>query len=153
MTTKAPSDSDRSCPATAYVTVTSPASPTSWNTKIRQCQQERKSRDEIFLSMDVASVGLNHVFPLCQLFGGRWRITALFLNWQPCIFKITQWFVKENHNPQESVWWFSSSRNTRISKTRVARFPSDSGAWLRGLIIIVCQAPGKSGRLWAARPG
>lgn len=34
--------------------------------------------------MDAAPVGLNLVFPLCQR---ERRNAALFLNWQPCIFK------------------------------------------------------------------
>lgn len=50
---------------------------TSGNREIRLCHQEGD-----FLSMDAASVGLNVIFPLSQLFGGS-EETALFLKWQP----------------------------------------------------------------------
>lgn len=52
---------------------------TSQNWEIRLCQKEGAWSQD-FLSMDAASVGLNHVFPLCQLFwgvkklhGGLWK--------------------------------------------------------------------------------
>lgn len=122
---KALSDGYISCLVTNDVIVTSPTSRHSESRQIRLCQQE--GRLEVFSLSG---------WSCCCCFHRVSSLRVKKLNSQPCILKITQWFVKENHNlKRECV--VGSKDNGGVSRTGVTSFHCDSSS--------VTQLPGKSG--------